>query len=263
MDDESTIRESGGPGKTPAALRALEIVRLVSKAPGDYSFARVAAELGVAKSTVHRVVDYLCDAGYLSRGIDGKGVTPGWKLRTLAFDVLQNDFLSSGVKSVLSEVAQQVGETCNITTLSGLDIVYLERVETRWPLRFTLQLGSRIPVHCCASGKAFLAFMEESERKRIIRRLTLKRVTGRTIVSKEAFINELAATRKSGYGLDDQEFIEGMCGIAVPIFDSHGCVRATISIHAPAVRCGHAEALSKWVPLLEASGRRIHRIAAA
>jgi DNA-binding IclR family transcriptional regulator len=54
---------------------------------------------------------------------------------------------------VLRQLVEEVGESCNITALSGSEVVYLDRVETQAPLRFYLHPGSRVPVHCSASGK--------------------------------------------------------------------------------------------------------------
>ena len=53
---------------------------------------------------------------------------------------------------MLTALVDVIGETCNFTTLAGHEVIYLDRVEARWPLRLHFETGSRVPVHCTASG---------------------------------------------------------------------------------------------------------------
>ena len=79
-----------------------------------------------------------------------------------------NDSHHGARHAVLRHLVDELGESCNITTLSGSEVVYLDRVETAAPLRFYLHPGSRVPVHCSASGKVFLAQMSAAQRRRLL-----------------------------------------------------------------------------------------------
>jgi len=171
--------------------------------------------------------------------------------------VVRNDFLRSAIRHSLRELVDVVGETCNIATLDGTEIIYLQRVQARWPLRLTLDLSSRIPVHCCASGKLFLALLEEPSRQRLLRFSAMEPLTPSTITDRKLLSAELARIRKRGYSLDNEEFIPGMVAIAVPIKNASGAIRATLSVHAPTVRFSSAEALLGFVPVLRKSADRI------
>lgn len=244
----------------PAALRAIEVLQLVAQMPGQLSLTDLAKLMRLSKSTVHRLVEQLSQAGFLFREADQRNLWIGRRLRELSLDVVRNDFLRSAVRNVLRTVAEQIGETCNIASLDGTEVIYLQRVEARWPLRLSLDLDSRIPIHCCASGKLFLALMDPSHRQRVLRSVTLEALTPATLTDETALEAELERIRARGYALDNQEFLPGMVAIAVPIKGADKRIRATLSVHAPTVRCATPQVLERWVPLLERNARSIERV---
>ena len=110
--------------------------------------------------------------------VNGIGIGPSWAKIPLdalvAVTSLRRALTSryeQGLRhALLTAMADEIGETCNLTTLDGVEIVYLDRAEARWPLRLTLDIGNRIPIHCCASGKLFLALMHAEARASLLAR---------------------------------------------------------------------------------------------
>src|SRR5690606_27382520 len=100
---------------------------------------------------------------------------------------------------ILESVVEEIGETVNCTMLDGSDVVYLDRVETAWPLRLHLQPGSRVPLHCTASGKLFLAHLTKRARDKLVGAGPLLRYTEHTITDPLKFEKELARIRKDDW----------------------------------------------------------------
>jgi IclR family acetate operon transcriptional repressor len=123
---------------------------------------------------------------------DQRNLWIGRRLRELSLDVVHNDFMRSAVRQELRQVAEEIGETCNIASLDGTEVIYLQRVEARWPLRLNLDLDSRIPIHCCASGKLFLALMPTAHRERVLRSVTLEALTPATLTTEAELDREMA-----------------------------------------------------------------------
>lgn len=244
----------------PASLRALEVLAIVAGSFGKASLPQIAVASGLSKPTVHRLCAFLTQAGFLRRDLEPGLFTIGPAFRRLALDALTSRHEQGLQHAVLAGMADEVGETCNLTTLDGIEIVYLDRVDARWPLRLTLDIGYRIPLHCCASGKLFLALMNPQAGSALLDRLDLERITPKTIASRPRFEKELAKIRKCGYALDNEEFVPGMVAIALPVRDSAGEIRATIAVHAPTVRIRLHE-LEAWVPRLEHWARKLERAA--
>ncbi len=108
--------------------------------------------------------------------------------------------------------------------LDGAQLIYLDRVESDWPLQIRLNIGSRVPLHCTASGKLFLSLAPASLLKALFQSHPLRKHTPRTIVDIAALETELDKIRETKIGTDNEEFIEGMTAAAVPVMDSKGNV---------------------------------------
>ena len=97
---------------------------------------------------------------------------------------------------------------------------YIDRVETDWAFRIQLPIGTNVPFHCTASGKCFLASLAPKKRTTMIEAMDLTAHTKRTHVKKETLLSELKQVSKQGYALDQEEFMDGMVAIAVPVKDN-------------------------------------------
>jgi DNA-binding IclR family transcriptional regulator len=137
---------------------------------------------------------------------------------------------------LLEELVAKIGETCNLTMLAGNDIVYVDRVETEWPLRMHLQPGSHVPLHCSASGKLLLSFLPKERRERVINALPLRAYSERTITDRDALRKELAITRRRQLSINDQEHLQGVIAIAVPVLLDRNRACAAIAVQAPVGR---------------------------
>ena len=129
-----------------------------------------------------------------------------------------------------------MGETCNIAVPDRETMIYLDRIETKWPLRIQLPVGTHVPFHCTASGKMYLSSLNPRYLDRYLASRDLEEHTGKTITDSATLKAELATTRKRGYSTDDEEFMEGMVAVAVPIIDDQGRLVSTLSAHAPLQR---------------------------
>ena len=109
--------------------------------------------------------------------------------------------------AVLRLLVADIGESCNLTMLSGVEVVYLNRIESAFPLQLNLRPGTRVPVHCSASGKLILAHMPQRQRAELLGSLPLARYTATTLTSNSALEDEFVRIRKVGYAVD-----AGVCG---------------------------------------------------
>src|SRR3546814_17216144 len=102
----------------------------------------------------------------------------------MAENLLLNNTVHGALHSVLRQLVEEVGESCNITTCAGDEVLYLDRVETMAPLRFYLHPDSRVPLHCSASGKLFLAQMTQLQRRRLLAQTPLTKYTEKTQIGR-------------------------------------------------------------------------------
>lgn len=243
------------PATGSSAERSLRLLALLANEGRALSLADLAAQLSLPKGTAHRICTQLLATGFLARDVDERMFSVGPALRQLAFDTLNHGVVRGLRHEVLSELVRQVGETCNFTTLDGVQVLYLDRVEAQWPLRLTLDVGSHVPLHCTASGKLFLAQMEKKERDAVIGQVTLARMTANTITDADQLRAECEVIARRGYSTDREEFIAGLVAVAVPVFDAAGKQRAAIAVHAPTARMTMEDAIERLGALRQAAGR--------
>jgi DNA-binding IclR family transcriptional regulator len=126
-------------------------------------------------------------------------------------------------------------------------------------LRIQLAVGAQVPFHCTASGKMYLSSLRSDKLNRVLKWLELERRTDKTITDREQLKEELANTRQRDYATDDQEFMDGMTALAVPIKDGEGRLLSTLSIHAPEQR-QEVESLVKQLSDLQRAAQRIEEL---
>ena len=228
--------DNGKSGTIPTNLRLLMVVEQIARAGVPVTPTDVNAELGLPKPTIHRLFNTLEEEGFLQRDLDGRTYSPGPRLRRLAGGVLSSLRIRSARQAILKRLSREIGETCNIALPDRDAMTYLERVETEWPLRIQLPIGTRVPFYCTASGKLYLGSLAQNHLKRYLAATDLEPRTPNTLTDPDALIEEIRDIRKLGYALDREEFMEDMIALAVPIRDTNGRLMATLSFHAPTQR---------------------------
>ncbi len=220
-------------GQIATNLRLVYIMEEVARMGAPVSASHLVTTLGLPKPTVHRLLQTAETEGFLQRDVDGKSYGPGKRMRGLATNTLSSQRIRSERLRILKSLAEDVGETCNLAAPGRDGMVYLDRVETHWPLRIQLPIGTQVPFHCTASGKMYLSSLRQDKLDRLLMQLDMQSRTEWTLTDPDELKAELARTRSRGYSTDDQEFMEGMSALAVPICDDQKRLLSTLSIHVP------------------------------
>lgn len=236
--------------------RSLAVLDFVTGAEAPPGLMDIASALNLPKATASRLCAHLEARQWLLRHEGDRSFSPGPKLLSLAVRALQADPRQALRHELLSQLVDQLGETCNLTVLDGTRVRYLDRVETHWPLRIQLEAGSRVPIHATASGKLFLAHMPEARRQSILDSVALTAFTPGTLTTPEALAAECARILRDGHACDREEFMLGMVAVAVPVYDAKGQCRATLAVHAPAARMPLEQAL-QGLPLLQGAAGKM------
>lgn len=220
----------------PTNLRLLIVLEELAQAGVPITPTEVNAKLELPKPTVHRLFHTLEETGFLQRDIDGRSYAPGRRLRKLSVNVLSSLRVRTARLTILNRLAEDVGETCNIATPDRDAMVYLDRVETKWPLRIQLPIGTSVPLYCTASGKMYLSTLPPTHFERFLEAAKLEKHGPNTLTNPDALRREIAEIRSKGFATDNEEFMVGMVAMAVPIYDDLGRLLSTLSVHAPILR---------------------------
>lgn len=215
----------------------MELLELLARQDRPLSLPEAVALAGWPKPTVHRMLVQLESGGWLAREPGGRRFALATRLLRLSESALSGSTRQGVRHAVLRQLVSEVGESCNLTALSGAEVVYLDRVESAFPLRMELRAGTRVPVHCSASGKLFLAFMTARQRNALLDGLQLVRFTASTLTQRDALDGELESIRRDGFAVDAGEFVEGLVCVAVPVVaPGNRVVRCALALQAPSAR---------------------------
>jgi DNA-binding IclR family transcriptional regulator len=236
----------------PTILRGLIMLEQVARAQRPISATEIIEQMNLPKPSVHRILSQLEEEGFLQREPVKKRYLPGPRSSKFVLSIMSNDALGAPRHAILQALSDEIGETCNCTMLDGDRTVYFDRVEANWPIRIQLPIGSRLPLHCTASGKLFLAHMKPRLRQRLISAAPLKRNTNRSITDPELLLAELKKIKSDGVGVDNEELMDGMVAIAVPVFNTSNNICLTLAVHAPKVRKSLDE-LRQYLPSLRSA----------
>ena len=245
-------------GDTPT-LRLFALLEVIASKDQFFSLHGLAEETGIPKPTLHRMLQQLESAGLLERGADSRQYGTGVRLRKLAENLLLNDTFHGARHGVLRALVAEVGESCNLTALSGSEVIYLDRVETAAPLRFYLHSGSRVPVHGSASGKLFLAGMTPAQRQRLLAHAPLEAFTSKTLTDLDALEEEIQQVKRQGFAFDNEEFLPGLLCVAVLVPSASGRSNLCVAVQAPIMRLSADKAL-KLLPALQRAAEALSQI---
>lgn len=223
--------------QTNSALqKSFAILEALVRSPAPLTPTELELLLQTPKTSIQRNLQQLEANGLAVRDATGKRFRAGGRLRSFAVDVLSASTRLSPSHLLLRDLVADIGESCNLGVLNGSRVVYIDRVECRWPLRSQLYPGATAPVHCTGIGKLLLAHLPERDRDRLVDALDLEKRTERTISSAGALRRHLAQIRDCGYAVNDQEHMVGMIALAVPVRDREGRILAGLAMEAPAPR---------------------------
>jgi IclR family pca regulon transcriptional regulator len=214
-----------------ALARGLEVLALFGAERPALTLSEIVAASAINKTTAFRIVATLEALGYLEQD-ERRRYRPGVRVLELGFAALSGMELRQVAHPYLERLALELDETASLAVLSRerRDIVYIDRVRNRAIVGVVLSVGSHLPAHSAALGKALLADMHQAEILSWLQGAELRPFTDHTLVTPDALIADLAAIRERGYALSDQELAIGLRAAAAPIYDSSRRAVAAIGV---------------------------------
>jgi len=212
--------------------RAADVLRSLQGHPHGLSLSEIAARVGLARSTVHRLVAALEDEGFVVPASPNGRVRLGPMLARLA--AASRGDLRDELHPALQRLSTEVEETVDLAVLEGANVRFLDQIPAPHRLRAVSGVGETFPAHCTANGKALLAALPRDQVDRLLPR-RLAAHTPRTIASRAALWAELDAVREAGVAYYREEHTLGVCAVGATVNDAVGPV-AAITVVAPADR---------------------------
>jgi IclR family transcriptional regulator, KDG regulon repressor len=191
-------------------LRVLEVFTAQDQ---DLALGDIAARVQLPKSSVHRLVATLLAHRFVEQDTPTRRYRLGIRLFELGSAAIHERGLQTAARPVLAHLGAQTGETCHLAVLSGIEAVYVDKIDGPSSIIMSSRVGRRAPSHATSIGKALVAWAEDDTLNQV-RNHPMASFTSNTITTIEAWEAELATVRGQGYALDLEEFEEGLCCVA-------------------------------------------------
>lgn len=238
--------------------RAAAIIKLLAdEATTGWRLSDLARASGLGKTTTHRLLNALSEAGIAYQDIESRRYFLGYELIRLGRLATRYD-IAELARPALLRLARETGDTVFVSVREGLDALCLERQVGDFPIKtLTLEAGDRRPLGVGAGSLALLAFLPGEEVAEIVAS-NAPRLAGYPGFGLDQLGKLVAETRSQGYSFNEGRIVSAMCAVGVPVFDPRGRVAAAISVAAIRERM-QDERLIWIVGLLKNEAERLTR----
>ena len=213
------------------ALRILQMLR----DSGQVRVSDVAAELGIARSTAHRLLAMLVYRDFAVQSED-RSYRPGPAIAAEPLRGEPTQRLRQVMRPHMEALCDQVAETINLVVRLGTQTRFLHTVESAHVLRVGDRQGTILPAWKTSGGKVLLAELPDAQLTALLRGASGRPPEGMTAAERRSLVTQLRLVRDQGYAENIEESESGVCAIGVCVRDRLGDPVAALSVSAPSVR---------------------------
>jgi len=240
-----------------SVARAIDVLEVVSRSAEGQTASEAARELGLPKSSVWTILRTLESKRAVARDPATQRYTLGDRLVELGMRAGRHPALRRVARPYLVQLGEDAGELAYLAVVDEEHVLYLDKVESRQPIRYIAEIGTRRPLHCTATGKLYLSFLPDAEALERARRSSLLPFTPSTITEPARLRRELATIRTRGYAVSREELLEGVMGIAAPIVGPPDRMRGALVVAA--LTRGAADREERFAKMVVRLARQVSR----
>lgn len=214
-------------------LRVLQILELLSSAGTPMRLADISRALDIPKSTLLPILQTMTQSRYLSKD-DSDRYCLGMALMGAAVAAGKIYAPDKCIKACLKELVEEFDETCYYGVLEGNQVLYVEKVESRQPLRMLTAMGHKLPAYATGIGKALLIDHTKQQLEALYPK-GLAPLTEKTVRDVSSLAAQLTQARADGYAWEIEESTEHIRCFAVPV-RKNGSILGAVSMAIPLFR---------------------------
>jgi DNA-binding IclR family transcriptional regulator len=232
----SDDRRSNAP---QSVTRVIQILEALCASPRPMSLADLSRVLDTPKSSLAALLRGLAEEDFVAGAEGVYRLGPGaFGLGSALMEARRRLQSSDLVREGMRRLAERSGETVLFAVRDGDGdtLTYVDVIESRNAVRFSVSIGDRRPLYSTAGGRALLAAGPEEALQRYLRRLKPERRTDQTETDKRRLAEAIAAARETGVAQTIDQASEGVTGTAAALHDAAGAVIGALIVAAPSSR---------------------------
>lgn len=230
MRIQTNVVVDHGPEFSLSVSRALRILSSFSRENPEWGLAELSRAMSLSKGSVGRFLQALEMHGYVDRDPLTKLYRPGPEIARVGSLYRAADRLRELAIPIMRELVQRVGFTSYISEFRDDQMLILAALEGPGPIKYTIPVGTRLPVHSTATGQTALAQLTIKQVDDIIKRTGLAAHTRFTVTGRAALLKRLGDVRAKGYSINWEERTPGVGSVAAPVNASDGSPMCVLSV---------------------------------
>ncbi|HEV7265475.1 MAG TPA: IclR family transcriptional regulator [Falsiroseomonas sp.] len=236
---DASAETMGGAAGVSVVSRVVGLLRSFAEAGASVSIKELSSELGLAPSTLHRLLEQLIESGMIERAPHRRYRVSAEFSRIGALAARKTGVLRLA-RPVLEEVARETAETCMLGMLlpQTLTMMFVDKAPAAQPLPYEIRMHRNRSLLWGATGLCMLAWLRPQELEDVLARGELSPVNGRSPPVGAVLAERLARIRARGYAITRGEQTRGAVGMAAPVFGLQGRIVADLCITLPQARFG-------------------------
>ncbi len=241
--------------RVQSATRALRLLEYLNSSPG-LSLAELAQVFALSRGTTYRLLETLCDEGYVERDTATGGYKLGSRVRSLSDGYADEQWLKDFALDRLYALAADVKWPLKLATLHGFEMLVRASTDSRSPFaQSRTYAGHRVPLLRSAAGLVYLAFSEDNQRRLLIEMVKHSSPHAADIseVNAPGWGKRFKDIARDGYAfIGDTK----LSMVAVPVITKGG-IFAAIAMQFFTKALSRSEVRADYIPLLQAAARDI------
>jgi DNA-binding IclR family transcriptional regulator len=215
-------------------MRVVDVLEVVASHNGELSLREISRATSILPGTLMPILRTLSATQFLQMDEQTKRYSIGLRTFLTGAPFVKSSDSYAGIKSILTDMTGQTGETTHFCTLHNGNVLYVSKVDSSQPIRMYSDIGKQLPAYGTAVGKALISEKSLDE-LRALYPDGLKPLTEHTIVDLDELYVQLLKVRKTGFAYECEESNTGIRCIATPI-RMQGKIVAAISLVVPIYR---------------------------
>jgi len=207
--------------------RAAALLKAIADSGHPPTVVELAAACGLNRSTAWRLLATLDAHGLVERDPVSQRYSLGYALLRIAAGA-ELDPLVRRARPVLERLAHDTGEATNLAVARRFNLVYVDQVDPP-QIMAPNWFGRSVPLHATSTGKAYLAFLTDEERRAVLPG-RLERHTPTTVTDRRRLEEELEQVRRDGWAVCVGELEESLFGASAPVLSEQGRPVAIVSV---------------------------------
>lgn len=235
--------------------KGLDVLRTFSRSKPHMTLSEIAARAGLPAATARRCLNTFEELGYVTR--NGRQFLLRPKVLEIGAVYLESMDIESLTRTHLEEMARETGDSAAMAVLSGTEIVYVARASVRTTARLEAHVGSHYPAHATSMGRVLLAGLSPEKLAAYFANAKFEALTEKTITDRAELERIIAATRRNGYAVVEEELAQSVAALAVPVHDASGRVVAALNTSSHMRQTNGAALVSTRLPTLQRIAKAI------